>query len=113
MKYWTGYLTAGVIGAITWALMQLAERFTALVDMVFPYVSRMVMSFLADWSSGVDFCLWQLLAAAAAVILIAIIVLMIIMKWNPIRWLGWAAAALPPKWIRLWPTWSQTVCCYK
>ena len=92
MKYWTGYITAGVIGAITWALMQLAERFTALVDMVYPYISRTVMTFLADWSSSVDFCLWQVVVIAFVVVLIASIVLMIMMKWNPIRWLGWVLA---------------------
>ena len=27
MKYWTGFLTAGIIGAITWALQRLAEHF--------------------------------------------------------------------------------------
>ena len=35
MKYWTGFLTAGIIGAITWALMRLAENFEELVDMVY------------------------------------------------------------------------------
>ena len=92
MKYWTGYITAAVIGAITWALMRLAEQYTALVDMVFPYVSRTVMSFLTDWSSGVDFCLWQVAVIAFAVVVIAGIVLMIIMKWNPIRAVGWLLA---------------------
>ena len=93
MKYWTGYITAGIIGAITWALMQLAERYTALVDMVYPYISRTIMTFLADWSSGVDFCLWQVAVVAFAVVVITSIVLMIMMKWNPIRWLGWILAA--------------------
>ena len=92
MKYWTGYITAGIIGAITWALMQLAERYTALVDMVYPYISRTIMTFLADWSSSVDFCLWQVAVVAFAVVVIASIVLMIMMKWNPIRWLGWILA---------------------
>ena len=93
MKYWTGYITAGIIGAITWALLQLAERFTALVDMVYPYVSRTLMGYLTDWSSGADFCLWQMAAIIFAVVVIASVVLMIIMKWNPIRWLGWVLAA--------------------
>ena len=34
MKYWGGYLTAAVFGAITWVLMQFGERFSTLVDMV-------------------------------------------------------------------------------
>ena len=94
MKYWTGYITAGVIGAITWALMRLAEKFTALVDMVYPYVSRMIMTYLTDWSSGVDFCLWQVAVIAFAVIVVASVVLMIVMKWNPVRWLGWVLAVV-------------------
>ena len=92
MKYWTGFLTAGIIGTITWALMQLAEKFGNLVDMVYPYVTRTVQGFLAQWSSGVDFCLWQMAAVLLGVLLIASIVVMIVMKWNPVRWLGWVLA---------------------
>ena len=97
MKYWTGFLTAGIIGAITWALMRLAENFEALVDMIYPYLSRNVLDILAKWSSGVNFCLWQMGALVIGLLVIASIVLMIVMKWNPIRWLGWvltAAAAI-------------------
>ena len=93
MKYWTGFLTAGIIGAVTWALMRLAEKFSELVDMVYPYVSRTVLSFLAQWSSTVDFTLWQMAAVLLGVVLAASIVLMIVMRWNPLRWLGWVLAA--------------------
>ena len=89
MKYWTGFLTAGIIGAITWALMRLAEKFEALVDMIYPYLSRNVLDILAKWSSGVNFCLWQMGALVIGLLVIASIVLMIAMKWNPVRWLGW------------------------
>ena len=89
MKYWTGFLTAGIIGAITWALMRLAEKFEELVDMVYPYVSRTVLGVLAQWSSDVSFCLWQMGAMVLGILLLASIVLMIAMKWNPLRWLGW------------------------
>ena len=40
MKYWFGYLTAGIFGAITWVLMQFGQRFSTLVDMIYPYVIR-------------------------------------------------------------------------
>ena len=93
MKYWTGYLTAGIIGAITWALMRMAEKFYELVDMVYPYVTRTLQDVLAQWSAGVDFCLWQMGALVLGIGLIASIVLMIAMKWNPVRWLGWVLAA--------------------
>ena len=92
MKYWTGFLTAGIIGAITWALMRLAENFEALVDMVYPYITRTVLNVLAGWSSGVSFCLWQVGALVLGILLIASIVLMIVLKWNPIQWAGWVLA---------------------
>ena len=89
MKYWTGYLTAGIIAAITWALQRLAENFEELVDMVYPYVTRTVLDVLAGWSSGVSFCLWQMGALVLGILVIASIVLMFVMKWNPIQWFGW------------------------
>ena len=64
MKYWFGYLTAAIFGAITWVLMRFGERFSTLVDMVYPYVIRTSESILAQWASGVDFPVWQLLAVA-------------------------------------------------
>ena len=92
MKYWTGYLTAAILGGISWVLLQFGEKFTTLVDMVYPYVTRTVMDYLAVWSSPLEFCLWQTIVVAAAVVLIATIVLMIIMRWNPVRWAGWVLA---------------------
>ena len=93
LKYWAGYLTAAIIGAITWALMRLAENFEVLVDMIYPYVTRTGLDILAQWSSGVDFCLWQMGALVLGIVLIAGIVVMIVLKCNPFRWLGWALAA--------------------
>ena len=92
MKYWTGFLTAAIIGAIAWALGQLGAKFTTLVDMVYPYVSRTLLDFLAQWSSSVDFCLWQMAVVVFVVFVIASIVVMIILRWNPIRWTGWVLA---------------------
>ena len=89
MKYWTGYLTAGIIGAITWALMRLAENFGELVDMVYPYITRTLLDVLAKWSGAVSFCLWQMGALVLGIGVIVSIVLMIAMKWNPVRWFGW------------------------
>lgn len=94
MKYWRGYLTAAIFAGITWALTQLGEKFSTLVDMVYPYVTRMLMSALSDWSSGVDFLVWQVLAAFLGVLLLTSIVLMIVLKWNPVQWFGWVAAVV-------------------
>ena len=92
MKYWVGFLTAAILGAISWVLLQFGEKFTVLVDMVYPYVTRTVMDYLAVWSSPLEACLWQVIVVAAAVVLIATVVLMIIMRWNPVRWAGWVLA---------------------
>lgn len=92
MKYWFGYLTAGIFAAITWVLMQFGQRFSTLVDMVYPYVTRNIQTILAQWTAAVDFPVWQVLAVALGAVILASLVLMIILKWNPIQWLGWVAA---------------------
>lgn len=92
MKYWRGYLTAAALAAVTWALTAFSKSHTALVDMVYPYLSRIVQDFLSNWSSGVDFCLWQVLAVLLVVLLLTTVVLMIVLKWNFVQWLGWVTA---------------------
>ena len=92
MKYWFGYLIAAILGAITWVLMQFGQRFATLVDMVYPYVIRTLQGILAEWTAPVDFPVWQLLAVALGVLILASFVLMVVLKWNPIQWLGWVAA---------------------
>ncbi len=93
MKYWRGYLVAGVLGVISWALTEFAKTHTALVDMVYPYITRLIQTFLAQWSSAVPFCLWQVLLLALGMALLATVVLMVVLKWNPIQWFGWVLAA--------------------
>ena len=51
MKYWFGYLVAAIFGAITWVLLQFGEKFSDLVDMVYPYVDRNLQGYLAQWTS--------------------------------------------------------------
>ena len=92
LKYLGGYLVAAIFGSITWVLMEFGERFTVIVDMVYPYVIRTLQGFLAQWTGSVDFCVWQLLAVVLGVIVLASIVLMIVFKWNPIQWFGWVCA---------------------
>ena len=93
MKYWFGYLTAAIIGAITWVLMQFGQRFQTLVDMVYPYVIRTLQGYLAEWSGSVDFLLWQLLAVALAVVILASLVAVIATKKSIIAWGGWVLSA--------------------
>ena len=92
MKYWFGYLTAGIFGAITWVLLQFGEKFTNLVDMVYPYVIRNVQNYLAQWTSFVDYPVWQVLAIALLVVILASLVLVIVLKRNLIQWAGWVLA---------------------
>ena len=94
MKYWKGYLTAAILFACTWALESFAKAHSVLVDMIYPYMTRMMQMFLSDWSSGVDFCLWQVLILVLAGVAVATLVLLVIFKWNPIQWFGWVCAAV-------------------
>ena len=92
MKYWRGYLVAAILAACTWGFREFAQTHSKLVDMVYPYVTRMVQNFMANWSLGVEFCLWQAILLALVAVAVASIVLMIIFKWNPIQWFGWIVA---------------------
>ena len=94
MKYWAGYVTAAILGAIAWALGQLADRYSTLVDMIYPYVTRTIQDVLAQWSSSVDFCLWQIWLMLLIIGAVAGLVLVIIMHWNPIRFVGWVLAVI-------------------
>ena len=94
MKYYAGYITAAIFGAITWVLMRFGEQFTNLVDMVYPYVIRTLQDILAQWSSGVDFLIWQLLAIVLVVIILATLVLVLIFKRSVIGWAGWVLSAI-------------------
>ena len=92
MKYLWGYITAAILAAIAWAFNQFGAEFTTLVDMVYPYVIRTVQTFLAQWSSGVDFLVWQVLAVALVVLVLAGLTVMLVMKKNIIPWAGWSLA---------------------
>ena len=94
MKYWRGYLTAFIFAVITWALMQFGQAFTGLIDMVYPYVIRTMQNMLAQWSSSVDFVVWQAAVLALVILGLASAVLMIVLKWNPFQWFGWVLAAV-------------------
>ena len=99
MKYWRGYLVAAIIGLITWGLLQLGQRFTKLVDMVYPYLTRTIQGFLTGWSGGVDFLVWQLAVVLIILLVLTTIVLMIIFRWNFFQWLGWILAGASMIWF--------------
>lgn len=89
MKYWFGYLVAAIIAGFTWVLQQFGQRFSTLVDMVYPYVIRTMEDFLAGWSGQVDFLLWQFLAVVLGVLVLASLVVVIATRRSLIGWGGW------------------------
>ena len=94
MKYWRGFLTAAIIGFFSWLLIEFASSHTLLIDTVYPYVTRMLQTTLAQWASSTVFCLWQLFAIVLVLGLLTSIVLMIVLRWNVIQWLGWVTACV-------------------
>ena len=92
MKYWRGYIAAALFVALTVALMTFSKAHTVLVDMIYPYVSRLIQTSLSGWVSGADFCLWQVLVVLLGAAVLATIVLMVIFRWNFVQWLGWVLA---------------------
>ena len=99
MKYWRGYLTAAILAAITLAIKAFASAHPAIIDMVYPYCSRLVQTTLADWAAGMDFCLWQVLAVLLITAFLTSIVLVIIFRWNILQWLGWVLTAVSLMWM--------------
>ena len=99
MKYWRGYIAAAIFAAIAWAVSEFARTHTVVVDMVYPYLTRLIQTTLAEWSAGVDFCLWQLLVVVLVVAVLASIVVMIVLRWNVVQWLGWVLAGASCLWM--------------
>ena len=94
MKYWRGYLVAAILAAMTWAGVQFAKGHEVLIDMAYPYTTRLIISSMADWTGGMGFCLWQVLVVLMVIIALVTVVLMIVLRWNFVQWLGWVLAAL-------------------
>ena len=76
MKYLRGYLVAALVGAFCWGLIEFAQSHWKLVDMIYPYASRMIQDVLANWSAQANFCLWQMLLLAGLALVVASAVLM-------------------------------------
>ena len=94
LKYWRGYLVAAIIGACTLGFTAFAKSHRVLVDMIFPYVSRMITGSTAEWSAAVSFCMWQALLMFGILLIATVLVLTFILKWNLLRVSGWIAAAV-------------------
>lgn len=94
MKYWRGYLAAIIFAAITWGFVSFAQAHPVLIDMVYPYLTRIYISTMADWASGTAACIWQVLLILGIGAILASAVLMVVLKWNPVQWLGWVLAVV-------------------
>lgn len=92
MKYWRGYIVAVVLGFFTWALMRFAEGHTLLIDRVYPYVTRMVQSWLAAWTSSTDLCLWQVVLVLLILGALAGFVVLLVMRGSLVQYVGWVLA---------------------
>ena len=99
MKYWRGYLIAAIIAAITFGINRLGVMYSTLVDMVYPYLTRTVQTFLAEWSGSIDFCVWQVGVAVLILLALTSIVLMIVLRWNPFQWFGWILTGVAAIWF--------------
>jgi len=89
LKYWRGYIVAAALLLLSFGLTQFAASNEALVDMFYPYITRLIQDTLAVWTAEAAFCLWQVLAIVLIVLFLASIVAMVLLKWNVIQWLGW------------------------
>lgn len=94
MKYWRGYLVAAILLLCNWALCEFCATHTELIDMVYPYVDRIVMDYLASWSANFSGCLWQTILVFLMVMVVAGVALMVILRWNPIQLIGWVLAVV-------------------
>ena len=99
MKYWRGFLVAAIVAAITLGLQLLAKQYHQIVDMFYPYLTREIQVFLAQWTGTVDFTVWQVLAMLVLVILLVTVLLMIMLKWNFMQWLGWVLSIASLVWL--------------
>lgn len=94
MKNWRGYLAAVIFAAITWGFVHFAQTHPVMIDMVYPYLTRVYSSSVATWASGTAACIWQVLLILFIAAIIASGILMVILRWKLVQWLGWVLAAV-------------------
>lgn len=94
MKLWRGYLTAIIFAAITWGFVHFAQTHPVMIDMIYPYLTRIYTSSMATWASGTAACIWQVLLLVLLAAILASAALMVIFRWSPIQWAGWVLAAV-------------------
>ncbi len=65
-----------------------------LVDMVYPYVTKTLQGMLTQWTSSVDFLVWQAVLVIFLIFVIASLILYLVCKGNLIQWFGWVLAVV-------------------
>ena len=99
MRYWRGYLTAGILAVLTLGLSLLAKRFSILVDAFYPYLTREIQTTMATWAATVDVTVWQVAFMLLVLVVLVTVVLMVALKWNFFQWLGWILAGASVVWL--------------
>ena len=99
MKYWRGYIVAAIFAVLSLGLAQFAASHPGLVDLVYPYTTRLIITALAEWTAGAAFCLWQLIVVVLVTGLLASLVVTIILRWNLIQWAGWVLTCCSFLWL--------------
>ncbi|MBO5867335.1 MAG: DUF3810 family protein, partial [Oscillospiraceae bacterium] len=94
MKHWIGFIVAGICGAITAALLAFAQAHPVLIDMVYPYLSRIFSNSMAELTAGTGTVVWQVLLLVGILLFIGLGVLTWFTKGSPLQWLGWSLAVV-------------------
>lgn len=93
MKLWRGYLVAAIFASITGAAVAFAKAHTVLMDMIYPYMTRLIITTLSQINAGGG-VVWYGIITTLVVLTVISIVLMILFKWNPIQLIGWVLAVI-------------------
>lgn len=94
MKYWRGFLVAGILLVISLCAVWFASAHAALVDMIYPYMTRLIIGKLAGITAGIKGCLWQTVLLIFVLLSAAGIAAYIVLKRNPLPIIGWITAAV-------------------
>ena len=94
MKYWRGFLVAGILLLISLCAVWFASAHSALIDMIYPYMTRLIIGKLTDITAGINGCLWQTVILLFVLASVAGITVYIVFKRNPLPLLGWITAAV-------------------
>lgn len=94
MKHWRGFIAAAVFAAISAALISFAKLHPVLVDMVYPYLSRIFSNTMAGVTAGTTAVVWQILLLVWILVILITGALTWFTKGSPLQWLGWVLASV-------------------